>query len=519
MNHDANLVSSLMPELDTGLTDDPLVQTRCDQWMTLAQILMPPRSPDTSPHEYRVRILSEIHSIDHVLRRARELLNDNCKATLALPSELLDDIFYHICDVGGSVFNVTAVCRRWRAVALGSARLWTRLNTASLSPRLFDLALSRAGSMPLHISIDAFAVAPRLSLFAHAHAHRIASLCIDAREQTCDSFHAPFFKQHLPALRELDINIRLRRAQWDPHGGWFRCLDAPDAPELASLRLCGSAFAWDAPLYDSLKHLTLLRIEKALVPSAADINALFERMRRLETLELDYVDMHVPPQMKIALPPKLRELVVRNALNIDFAVAVVPRDGLHWDVSINGPVDSTAVAAFLRRNAPSSAHALGLALQPTALPCAPGMYAADLRLWTQDTPPLTSPHLRLALRTDVPAYLLDDVCLDQLLTATLGIASPTPSTACDTGWGALFRRALSLRTLNLRGFALERGVACLCADDSLLPELRRIVVEAGKEREHSLRAAREVLSGWLWRREQTGGMAAEVSVSEFLADD
>ncbi|KAI0036293.1 hypothetical protein K488DRAFT_82245 [Vararia minispora EC-137] len=522
MEYDMDITSSRAPDLDTGITDDLVAQTRAyDQWIALAHILMPQRSPDTPPHEYRARILSEMHSIDCVLRRARELLNDSREATLALPIELLVEIFCHARDAGENVFNITAVCRRWRAVALGSPRLWTHLNTASLSPRLFDLALSRAGIMPLHVSVDAFTAAPRLSLFAHAHAHRIAFLRIDAREQTCNTFHAPFFEQPLLALRELDINIRLRRAQWDPHEGWFRLLDAPDAPELTSLRLCGTPFAWDAPLYDDLKHLTLFRIERAFVPNAADINALFARMRRLETLELDYVDVRVSPKVAITPPQALRELIVHNASSIDFVASVVRRDGMRWDVSINGPIDPPAAVAFLRRNTPPVVRVVALALQPAAQSCVPGMYVADLQLRTDDTIAWSPPCLRLTLRTASPTLLLDGVRLEQVLTATLIIASPVHSapSAPSADWGALLQRLSHLRNLILHGFALAHIVPSLRTEEGLLPDLRKITVEAGQEHEHELRDAREAFVGWLWWHERTYGSVTEVCVPGFLADD
>ncbi|KAJ7635612.1 hypothetical protein DFH06DRAFT_1336628 [Mycena polygramma] len=93
----------------------------------------------------------------------RSALPSKPDASLCLPPELLDLVFWFFVDPYGywidvidERFVVLAVCRRWRAVALASAKLWTRLVLRRyMRPSHLELCIENSGDKaPLEVEID-----------------------------------------------------------------------------------------------------------------------------------------------------------------------------------------------------------------------------------------------------------------------------------------------------------------------------------------------------------------------------
>ena len=84
--------------------------------------------------------------------------NLRCRVTpiYRLPAEIMTEIFHIALDVGQLTRGLMLVCCRWYKIIEGMASLWTSLDlVAGTTPESVHLLLSRAGTQPLVVTIDA----------------------------------------------------------------------------------------------------------------------------------------------------------------------------------------------------------------------------------------------------------------------------------------------------------------------------------------------------------------------------
>ena len=84
--------------------------------------------------------------------------NLQCRVTpiYRLPAEIMTEIFYLALDVGQLKRGLMLVCWRWCKIIEGMASIWTSLDLrAGTTPESVHLLLSRAGTQPLAVTIDA----------------------------------------------------------------------------------------------------------------------------------------------------------------------------------------------------------------------------------------------------------------------------------------------------------------------------------------------------------------------------
>ena len=76
--------------------------------------------------------------------------------THRLPAEIMMEIFHIALDIGGLRTGLMHVCRRWCKIIEGMGSVWSSLNLgAGTTPESVQRLLSRAGTLPLVVKIDA----------------------------------------------------------------------------------------------------------------------------------------------------------------------------------------------------------------------------------------------------------------------------------------------------------------------------------------------------------------------------
>ncbi|TEB34971.1 hypothetical protein FA13DRAFT_1426396 [Coprinellus micaceus] len=130
--------------------------------------------------------LTLLHSRRETLQNTVRKYTGICSPIRALPEDILGEIFdrclphdrLSVFHVNDAPFLLTAVCRRWRAVALQNPRLWTRFHvvtnmynmdppdyispitnsrygiTAERHRATLQTCISRAGTLPLHFTLS-----------------------------------------------------------------------------------------------------------------------------------------------------------------------------------------------------------------------------------------------------------------------------------------------------------------------------------------------------------------------------
>ena len=296
--------------------------------------------------EYQ-RIIGEIQKLkDEVstekaaLTEKRNELESQKEPINWLPIELLVNIFLVFAefDFGDLDYRppvvISHTCTKWRAIALSTSHLWTRLCVrGSSSKALAQTFFQRSGVAPLEVGffslpsalpsaqcehMDSFLISSR------SHFFRIERLSLQCQTTASLLYFLPFIKAHtstFPNLRQLTLSIS------HPNPSF---LEAP-----AFLTLEGSAIRNSSPPparsseYGGLLHLKLEKVPLFSLPATLIAN--------LKTLELtyaprktyssrDYYFLRMSTLCRfLSLTPLLEELSLSNT--VPYFDVILPQDG------------------------------------------------------------------------------------------------------------------------------------------------------------------------------------------------
>ncbi|KAG8875324.1 hypothetical protein FRB98_007959 [Tulasnella sp. 332] len=223
---------------------------------------------------------------------------------------------------------VSHVCRRWRAFALGSPILWTRLIFDRSGVDSFErerVWVSRSNGAPLDIEINGKAFEEsgdgaqrvrRMMQVLEPHAGRWRSLRLsNIPNDTFIILGNLLTNMAVPNLETLVVTHRTwrpRNTKWT-----FRPFQTTGAPQLRRLTLRSTPIEWDSPLFHNLHRLTLgvLGVPWAdQVFVASKVYNLLSQSPDLEELIVSSVGgfMGSPPRRKLqptddawSIPPAL----------------------------------------------------------------------------------------------------------------------------------------------------------------------------------------------------------------------
>jgi hypothetical protein len=506
-------------------------------WASLAHMQLTPRASNEPKDMFCQRLLLNIQSIEHVLQQAKELLNDNRPLPSVLPPEILADVFGHIRD--GCVYNkpswvsVAHVSRRWRAVALSSPELWTRLDTDILPYQLWELILPRSGAMPLHLTmgkkqaldLEAFVLTTRWQQYSQ----RIQSLemydgVYTSSEETSNIFGSP-----LLSLEHLSVCI-------DPDSGdgdatLFSIPEDVTFPTLKTLHIEHFPFPWDHPIYTSVQSLELKLSDyrRYLFPDEAELALLFSRMTRLEDLTiLDCFEIKGTSETTcITPPPSLKILRTDSTAALSTLACISPSPSLTIHVQISdelrpGP-QTEALGSFFSRCASSKYPLTAYLLRRVSHQH--GKAWESVQLWRNSDPDTSPPCTTISSYQYGPAsdltLILTAAHLENITEARIEIDEPVPALSLPN----LLRRSPRLHTLRLQGQSLARLVPVLpsfepdpITDEAIfLSQLRIITIQdvAEPDRTAALNALIPFIA-WLQRRKECGTPIQEVHIARYL---
>ena len=179
-----------------------------------------------------------------------------------LPTEILENIISsltvsYIAPIERSkqVVLAASVCRRWRAIAVGSCALWSHI---TLNKRLTHTFITRSARLPIDFSFEsnqsyALPMGHYKALYTCAERTRALSAKLDRHTMTnvLNKFPA-----HLPILESLTLNC-IRTVSFPdtelPRG--TNSILHSHTPSLRRLNLVGITLPWTAPLFRGLTHL------------------------------------------------------------------------------------------------------------------------------------------------------------------------------------------------------------------------------------------------------------------------
>lgn len=168
-----------------------------------------------------------------------------------LPSEVLGAVFFHLTTEPSkpleNAIRASLVCRHWRAVALSTPRVWTRIEIEDRDGSydlFYDILLGRSGALPLVVRCPGgrycFALAP--------HMHRVRSLTISDSKTESD------FDQLLTARSPLLQSLWMPLSDRFPPNLFDNC-----APSLTTLGIESRAIGRAVP-YLALSNITRLHL-------------------------------------------------------------------------------------------------------------------------------------------------------------------------------------------------------------------------------------------------------------------
>lgn len=239
-----------------------------------------------------------------------------------LPPELLVRIFEHHVTYSAVVcwYQITHVCRQWRALAIQTAWLWTTIPTDPDfdNPEWTRIVLERSRNEPLDITLIATPWKMNLAVYRHIFHIRTLSLqYLDVKELEDMVFILSVIGDDAKELEDLQIlGCEYRRPRFKLPPTCFR-----GASTLECLDLEWVDIDWQMPfLSQNLSHLSLQNMSSASRPSWAELLGALARMPGLRNLTLKQAFPETPAQshMERAHLPCLHELSV--AADIAFQV-------------------------------------------------------------------------------------------------------------------------------------------------------------------------------------------------------
>ncbi|OJT13480.1 hypothetical protein TRAPUB_9974 [Trametes pubescens] len=259
-----------------------------------------------------------------------------------LPPELLVRIFHYLVLTSAqsgsrALIQATHVCRLFRAVALDSPMLWTKVTklygTTIPEAQAF---LDRSANLPLDITLEASSLND-WSAFLLSHVlHRLRSLEI----KVDSAYHKPIIRllaslvgHPAPLLRKLhlldqgeseDVRIPPTRQL----SNVFHVFDGGKyysaTPSLRSLRLAPVLLSWDSDMIKDLTHLELRATNWRIYrPTQAQLLAILRRCPALQTLALELpIIFHDAPRREpepIISLPQLSRVIFRQLMPCSIA--------------------------------------------------------------------------------------------------------------------------------------------------------------------------------------------------------
>ncbi|EJD38852.1 hypothetical protein AURDEDRAFT_172004 [Auricularia subglabra TFB-10046 SS5] len=236
------------------------------------------------------------HAISAILglacRAAQEFSerwNDR-RSKIQLPDELFAECFHHL-DFTGRVV-VSAVCRRWRSIALATPTLWSTIRQPMSSYNCNQLQelLLRSRACPL--TVDLFLL-PHQDLLLREHMWRVRSLtCIDPPSEESLSRPAPLLTSLVVSERHDHIHIPTDFG----------------ATSIRSMMLCRTSLP---PVCKALENLSTL---SAVFYRSCDLRRVFALCPRLINLTVTCVDRLADDATAVIqpLPASLVSLTVQR---------------------------------------------------------------------------------------------------------------------------------------------------------------------------------------------------------------
>ncbi len=242
------------------------------------------------------------------LRSCRNALSPTCR----LPPEVLSTIFMWIPSwslddfESPSVkdwFRVTHVCRHWRAVALGCATLWNRVDVMCTAWAPEMVLRSKSASLSVRAKVyypkDQTLLVTKSVL---AQISRIQDLHLGADGRSFNNLLINIVAE-APRLHSLVLSNSHWRAHMDELCLPFAFL-CGGAPRLKRLELRKFSVSWECPLFLTSHKVTTFFMEglERNKPNMSQLLAVLENMPLLETLHLEGV---VPNPKSCAAPQRV----------------------------------------------------------------------------------------------------------------------------------------------------------------------------------------------------------------------
>ncbi|THH15587.1 hypothetical protein EW146_g4922 [Bondarzewia mesenterica] len=228
--------------------------------------------------------------------------NQFCPACL-LPVEILVNCFKCLSET--DLWTVTAVCRRWREVAVECPSLWNE-NWKYESPQLLELLLARSKPLPIDISWkqspsheDEQVEAIRLAL---TEIYRVRSIKLDGNRDLISKI-LPFFNTdaETPYLQVLHLQERDDHTLTGSEPFFHPDIPFLSATGLKSVKICDVAVRMNQL---RLPNLVQLHIElsyrivmDAVFSSSTELLEMLGRMVNLQDLYLNIGPPLAPPQL------------------------------------------------------------------------------------------------------------------------------------------------------------------------------------------------------------------------------
>lgn len=296
------------------------------------------------PKDARQWCLDEVSLFEAQIRSLRTRANSFTDIN-KLPDDILSDIFNLVVEDDHQSdrqlymnLRLSAVCQRWRSVALDSQLLWTVVDLSHLSRAAAFLARSGTASVDAYLDngfygqgggdtsrVDGWTLWATLS----PHAHHISALYIEVpynhMVELLDSLDCTFTNlvnlRLLCPIEKMEPRDGIQTVFYNPSG----------AHTIQELDLYKVFVPWVSPAYDNLRDLDLRYqvSNPSLAPTMDGFLSVLERSPELEYLRLAFAgpmldpsDITYPkPQRKIELKRLKSVTLYNNPLDIGHLLA------------------------------------------------------------------------------------------------------------------------------------------------------------------------------------------------------
>ncbi|KAG8713201.1 hypothetical protein FRC08_013571 [Ceratobasidium sp. 394] len=258
----------------------------------------------------------------------------------ALPPEILARIFAlskpYCCrlPLGKlSFYKLTAVCARWRQLAIDTASLWTHIDIGPVTPTsLTRLLLERTRDTPVHIHVydepsdlEYLMLDPRTVIpLLEPHIHRVYSIDLESFSPS-----AGFVSSLLDLWLDRGSahspgSLLIRR----PCANSLLLVDKKDKPgtqakqpnkilqSLRTLHLWGVILPWDSGAYHNLTDLRLSGWKRSVRLSVSDLAGILSASPTLVILKLGYITITGTDGWNQAVPTTLSSLKVLDLVRL-----------------------------------------------------------------------------------------------------------------------------------------------------------------------------------------------------------